>query len=214
MQKNEASFFLTKCPECTKDVSEMAPACPHCGFALKTTPQAIPDVQPLKRKAAIFQYVSLGAIVVAFFTPRLLVSIPCLVIISTAIIALVRVEPRWWLSLASVFMGILLIGAGTSNLPSPDTSYVSKMEIQDRDLTFNHPYMYMRGRVKNIGDKTVSYFKITAYYNDVKGNVLDTDYTNNAEDLRPGMSKEFEIMHRVSSDYADVSLVVDEARTR
>lgn len=51
-------------------------------------------------------------------------------------------------------------------------------------------------------------------YLDNNGNVLDTDYTNSGEDLLPGMSKEFEIMHKESPEYKKVSIQVDKVRTK
>ena len=32
---------LTKCPECSREVSSQAGSCPHCGFPLAATPKAI-----------------------------------------------------------------------------------------------------------------------------------------------------------------------------
>ena len=29
---------LIKCPECRKDISNIAVTCPHCGYKLKSTP--------------------------------------------------------------------------------------------------------------------------------------------------------------------------------
>lgn len=89
--------------------------------------------------------------------------------------------------------------------------YIDKLEIQS-GWTWNIDgnYTYVKGRVKNIGDKTISYFKITAQYKDNDGNVLDTDYTNSNENILPGDSKEFEIMHENNDDYYKCSIFVDE----
>ncbi|MCB0395923.1 MAG: FxLYD domain-containing protein, partial [Flavobacteriales bacterium] len=61
---------------------------------------------------------------------------------------------------------------------------------------------------------TIRYFKIKAYYLDDYGNVLDTDIDNDLEDLLPGMSKEFEIMHKNNPDYDRVRVEVDEVRIK
>ena len=71
-------------------------------------------------------------------------------------------------------------------------------------------YTYIRGRVKNTGNKTIRYFEVTAQYLDKNKNVLDTNYTNSGEKIRPGDSKEFEIMHRHNSEYEYVSIFVEE----
>ena len=35
---------LTKCPDCDKQISDLAPACPHCGRPMKTRPPDVEDV--------------------------------------------------------------------------------------------------------------------------------------------------------------------------
>jgi len=87
------------------------------------------------------------------------------------------------------------------------------MEIQKWDWTAERNYSYIRGRVKNNGDKTVSYFEIKALYKDDAGNVLDTDFTNSGENLLPGMSKEFEIMHKESPEYKKVNIYIEKVTT-
>ena len=210
--------MLTNCPECKKEMSDTAPSCPHCGYVTKPIAPTGSSIgnQPTSRKSAVFQCVSLGAIAVALFTPRILVTIPCLVIISAGILALVRKEPRWLLSLASTIVGFLMIAVATPRFDN-DTSYVGKMTILQWNYTGDYnatdKYIHIKGRVRNDGGKTVSYFKVKALFKDEKGNVLDTDYTNSGDKLSPGMSKEFEIMHKDSSDYRDVSVHIEEART-
>jgi hypothetical protein len=43
---------LIKCPECKKEISDIAPACPHCGMPMKTTPSSMIqlDTAPNKRR--------------------------------------------------------------------------------------------------------------------------------------------------------------------
>jgi hypothetical protein len=202
--------MLIKCAECDRDISDTVPACPHCGFARKPLEPSAPAA--IAARTAIFQYISLGAVVVALFTPRILLSVPCLVTIIAGIVALVRAEPRKLLSLATVGFAVFLVSWSPTGVSTKSTAYVQNMEIEDSNWTTERNYTYVRGRVKNSGDKTVSYFKITAYYKDDEDNVLDTDYTNSAENLRPGMAKEFEIMHRASPDYKHVSIQVEDVR--
>lgn len=205
--------MLVKCPECLKDISDSAPSCPHCGYVVKPAGVSHGEIDSRKRTLAIFQFVSLGAIVIALFTPRMLVTLPCLVIISAGIIALVRKEPRWVLSLGCTIAGLYLIAMSTPDLSSR-TEYIGKMELQNWDWQAESNYTHIRGRVKNTGNKTVRYFKIQGFYKDASGNVLDTDFTNSSENLMPGMSKEFEITHRQSPDYKHMSISVVEAHTQ
>jgi hypothetical protein len=73
-------------------------------------------------------------------------------------------------------------------------------------------YTYVRGRVKNVGDKNIRYFEVTAEYLDSTGNVLDSDYTNSGETLRPNNMKEFEIMHKHDEEYYEVQIYVNDVR--
>lgn len=71
-------------------------------------------------------------------------------------------------------------------------------------------YIYIRGSVKNISEKTISYFKILAEFLDNNGNVIDSDWTNDGDDLKPNTSRKFEIMHRYDSNFKRVRLEVSE----
>lgn len=88
--------------------------------------------------------------------------------------------------------------------------YIDKLVIQKGwKYTINGNYSYVRGRIKNTGDKTISYFKIKALYKNKNNDVLDTGYTNSANILVPGGAKKFEIMHKRSPDYKYVSIHVE-----
>jgi hypothetical protein len=80
-----------------------------------------------------------------------------------------------------------------------------KNEIKDN-------YIYISGRVKNISQIDISYWKVTVEFIDINGNVLDTDYTNSLEIIRPNNQKEFEIMHKNNSEYSKFNVSVDEVR--
>ena len=69
-------------------------------------------------------------------------------------------------------------------------------------------YIYIDGSVKNISEKTIDYFEVGASFLDSNGNVLDSDYTNNAQPLLPNTSRKFEIMHKHDSNYNKVSLCI------
>lgn len=70
-------------------------------------------------------------------------------------------------------------------------------------------YTYVKGRVKNINNKNIKYFEITVEYLDENEKVLDTDYTNSGEIIKPDNMKEFEIMHKYNSDYNKVRIFVN-----
>ena len=84
------------------------------------------------------------------------------------------------------------------------------LEIQEGwNFSIRGDYSYTNGRVKNTGETTVTYFEVTAEYLDADGNVLDTDYTNCGENVRPRNMKEFEIMHKHSKEYKKIRLFVN-----
>ena len=88
---------------------------------------------------------------------------------------------------------------------------VTLMEIQEGwTWKIDNNYSYIWGRVKNTGTTVIRYFEVAATYKDDQGNVLDTDYTNSGETLRPGWSKEFEIMHKNSPHYRTVAIRVQD----
>ena len=74
-------------------------------------------------------------------------------------------------------------------------------------------YTYIKGTVKNVSDdKTIRYFKITARFYDKSGEVIDSDWTNSSQNLRPGDSVKFEIMHKYDSRVVDIKLSVEEVK--
>ena len=71
-------------------------------------------------------------------------------------------------------------------------------------------YIYIRGSVKNVGDDTISYFAVTADFLNADGDVIDSDWTNDGDELEPNESRKFEIMHEYDSSYKKVKLEVSE----
>jgi hypothetical protein len=57
---------------------------------------------------AIFQYISIASFVVLLNTPSLIASLPALVVLSTAIISIVKKEPRKYLSISIFILTIIL----------------------------------------------------------------------------------------------------------
>jgi len=179
---------LKKCKECGKEVSTKASKCPNCGTPIKKTPWG-------------------------WF----------------GVIALVVIIGSWIGS--SPERHSSTIKPGKTKSKSPDFDEIRRLMRENRDLaqkiaqakvnanleiekgwtwqtTLGEDYSYIRGRVKNTGDTIIRYFEVVAVYKDAKGNILDTDYTNSGEILRPGWSKEFEIMHRDRKEYKKVSIYV------
>lgn len=101
----------------------------------------------------------------------------------------------------------------TDNFSAMTKASSPKMKIVDGWTWGNEGnYSYVKGSIKNTSDSVITYFKVTAEYLDSSGNVIDTDYTNSGETVKPGNQKEFEIMHRKNSDYDKVRVLVDEVK--
>lgn len=204
------NLSIINCPNCKKEISNNVKFCPHCGYQLNSESQ----LKEIKRKkSAIFQIIALAAFVISLFTPMLFLNFFVLIVIGSSIISLVRKEKMWGLSLIALILGLFLLLTPTIN-ESIETSYKEKVSVVNWNWEKEDNYSYVRGRIRNDGDKIISYFKVTAYYLDDYGNVLDNDIDNDLEDLYPGMSKEFEIMHKNSSDYKSVSIEITEVKIK
>jgi len=70
-------------------------------------------------------------------------------------------------------------------------------------------YTYVRGSVKNIGNKEVKYFEVNVKYKDLNKNVLDSDFTKWDRKVQPGECKEFEIKHQVNNNYQNIDISVN-----
>lgn len=74
-------------------------------------------------------------------------------------------------------------------------------------------YIYIKGSVTNVSrSKTIRYFEVEAKFCDNSGNVIDSDWTNDSEELELGETRKFEIMHKYSKDEKDICLSVKEVK--
>lgn len=199
---------LINCPECKKEISDTIEGCPHCGYQLKPKTEVKKNKE---KKSAVFQIISLATFVIALFTAQLFLNFFVLIVIGCAIISLIRKEKRWGLSLIALILGFLLLIL-PAIYESQQIIYKDEVSITNWNWEKERNYSYIRGRIRNDGNRTITYFKVKAYYLDNIGNVLDTDIDNDIEDLLPGMSKEFEIMHKNNPDYKKVRVEIDEVR--
>ena len=70
-------------------------------------------------------------------------------------------------------------------------------------------YIYINGSVTNTSSsKIINYFEVEAKFYDSKGNVIDSDWTNDGEKLEPGESRKFEIMHKYDSSVDAIRLSI------
>lgn len=193
---------LINCSECKKEISDLAESCPQCGYKLKLK-------KDVSKKPRVFQYISIVAFAVSLFSPQLFTNFFVLIIISSAIISLIRKEGWWGLSFLFILFGFLLLV-----LPSltklNEKKYIQNVIIVKKTWVKEENYTYVRGSVLNLGDRDISYFKVKVYYLSASGDVIDTDIDNDSEVLKPGMSKEFEVMHKNNPEYTNIRVEVDE----
>ena len=70
-------------------------------------------------------------------------------------------------------------------------------------------YVRAKGKIRNYGKKTISYFEVTAkFYSNQSGPVIDSDYTNCLQDVGPGERKSFEIFTNADPSYKYMGLEV------
>ena len=89
-------------------------------------------------------------------------------------------------------------------------SYVSQVRVGKWEWYRDGEHVRFKGNVKNWGDKPIRYFKIDILFHDASGNVVDTCYTNSAETLMPGWSKNWDTMHRFDQRIKSASVEVTE----
>jgi hypothetical protein len=165
------------------------------------------------KKSPVFMIIGIVTFIVGLITPRLFVTFFALVVIVCCVISLIRSEKPALLSILVLLGGgWLLISPLYQDVKKDELKKEVKYQLAIVNWTWERDgnYTYIKGRVKNNSTYTISYFAVTASYKDENGNVLDTDYTNSGENLLPGNSKEFEIMHEYSKEYRNVSIAVTE----
>jgi len=110
-----------------------------------------------------------------------------------------------------LFSSINSVKTSTPTPPPAKANAIDALQIQEGwtwELSRSNNYSYIKGSVKNIDTKPISYFEVRAEYLDDKGNVLDTSYTNSGERINPGAQKRFEIMHKHSDDFIKARIMV------
>lgn len=95
--------------------------------------------------------------------------------------------------------------------------YREKVSVSLRELARVSPgsdLVQIRGTIKNNGDRTLNFWKVTVKFKDSTGNVIDTAVTAGGfvERIKPGESKNFEIMHRFDQRFRDTTAEVEEVR--
>jgi DNA repair exonuclease SbcCD ATPase subunit len=191
---------LIECPECKHMVSDLAEACPHCGYPLKKdvsehSPKeegtsGIPKSKD-RAKAAL-----------------LLCGVVALIIASLSISNSNRRASTSY---------------NTTNYRSTNTystlqkddfdwEYISQrnedLHWEVTDLYSNSSYTVCEGTLKNSGTKSYEFIKIKGSFEDANGNVVDTDWTYavGSEGLSGGETTTFRLSVKKNTDIKSCKL--------
>lgn len=92
--------------------------------------------------------------------------------------------------------------------------YIAQPKTSDLEIVKGYTYrkdgnyVYINGSVKNISEKTISYYEVEVTFFDSSGSVVDSDYTNDGQDLKSGETRKFEIMHKHDSIFDKYKLSI------
>jgi hypothetical protein len=85
----------------------------------------------------------------------------------------------------------------------PKSTYQPKttaMKIIKHTWDFERDYVYVTGSVENTGETNIRYFEVVVEYLDRNDRVIDSDYTNCGEIIKPGNQKTFEIISKIPGE--------------
>ena len=91
-----------------------------------------------------------------------------------------------------------------------DDAAKNKINVVLSSFSRDGGYAYVRGKITNGSDRTLTYWEVKARFLDRKKNVVDTDITNDSFTLRPGETKKWEIMHPYSPEVKRVEAELED----
>jgi hypothetical protein len=140
---------------------------------------------------------------------KLLVPIIAGIVICAAVISIVAFEASKVYSIRQEKETAQMRRQLEEYLATPTTSDLLVNDTSDRT---KGNYVYITGSVTNTSStKTISYFEVGVKFYNSSGSVVDSDWTNDATDLKPGETRQFEIMHK-KGVFSRYSVFVQEVR--
>lgn len=215
---------LVICPECKREISDQANACPHCGFPMSTDlptnniEESMAAKKPSKsKKYIIISIAILGIIAICMYVIR-----P--IILKKRILE----EAQYGSSLKAsemakdyyaVYGYNIEISKAIIDSLTNDISYlestlpkVNSNDIAIKDVKYTGDKVTFT--IKNNSDYTVSYVKFDIYLYDKNKNIVDTDWTNWSGSL---LSKGSAVVDTYVNDDVganSISISVDEVRNK
>jgi DNA-directed RNA polymerase subunit RPC12/RpoP len=178
--------MLIKCPECNREISDQADNCPHCGHPINLAPKGPPQVRNVDRNAPIFLVISVVALGLSLFTPRLLLFFPIMGTLGSAGVSIVRKEKGLAGSIIVIVLGLGLLVLSESSLVAPgsigNASNLDAAEIVQsnwrKDPTFGtRGTIKWNVQVKNKSDHNISSVRVEFTTFDKAGALVATTFT-------------------------------------
>lgn len=208
--------MIQECPECKGAVSDRAASCPHCGHPF-TKPA--PPEQAASHKGSLFAVLALCALLVTFFTPRLIATLPILATLAFAAISVFRRERGRLLSIfVFIFATAILVGSSlpstslsgedASFLPGEDASSMNAVEIVDWNWApeppiGKHGKVRWRLQVRNVSQKFIDLVRIELNTYDDAGKLVSEENAFISA-IPPDETRD----HNTSSDYYGIEIPV------
>lgn len=159
---------LIKCPDCGKEVSDIAPSCPNCGRPINLQNHSPAQSQPPNKKTSP-------------------IAMGCLVF-------LLIVFGLWVIgSLMSGGSSSKLISPSSTQQPSVDSG--PQLELITYNWHTEHGYAILEGQVKNISSQSLkSVIALASFYDANSGFIASSDALIDYNPILPGQTSPFKVM--------------------
>jgi hypothetical protein len=204
--------MLIECPECKRQVSDQAEACPQCGHPIR--PAAVGEIAQATvkgRNAPVFLVLGSIALVLSLCTPRLLLFFPIMGTLGCAAISLLRREQGRVGGILVLVFGIGLLAfseVGTTIPGAVGSSNLAAAEIVGwnwrKDPSFGtHGTIKWNVQIRNKSSENISSAKVEFTTFDKAGKLIATAF-NYIDAIPPGQT-------RSGESYADLYMTEDTA---
>lgn len=178
--------MLTKCSECKREVSDQAASCPHCGHPIAShTAQAVATT-PRKKRSPVFLALAVIAFVLALLTPRILLVIPMIALLSFSAVSLFRKERGSGFAVVTLVLGFGLLWLNSQDdIFSPSSTSaddLSAISIVDWNWSADPSFagdgaIKWNVQVRNMSAKNVAAVQVQLTTYDQSGRLVSTDST-------------------------------------
>lgn len=88
---------------------------------------------------------------------------------------------------------------------------IEKVEVNSKSYSYSSKYTDVNTTIKNNSTKTISYIKINLYFEDEKGDIIKSEWTNDSSNIKPGASQTISKMTE-KKDWEYVKAEIDEVK--